>query len=144
LKLRLIFSTLCLALVAGTALAHHSFAMFDRDNQIVLTGKVDEFHWQNPHVYIHLEAPDSKGKKSVWIIECANPGILNRAGWKFNKVKKGDQLTLVVSPLRTGEPAALLHQIRFADGTILENGASAGPPKISIETGKPLQAGAAK
>jgi hypothetical protein len=137
-KFRLMLSTLCLALVAGTAAAHHSFAMFDRDNQIVLTGDVDEFHWQNPHVYIHLTAPDSTGSTRTWIIECANPGILNRAGWKFNKVKKGDHLTIVVSPLRTGEPAALLHQIRFADGEILENGASAGPPKISIDTGKPL------
>ena len=144
MKLRLLLSTLCLALAAGTAAAHHSFAMFDRDNQMVLTGQVTEFYWQNPHVYIHLQAPDAKGNSRVWIIECANPGILNRAGWKFNKVKKGDQLTLVVSPYRTGEPAALLHQIRFADGSILENGASAGPPRISIDTGKPLQASAAK
>lgn len=143
MKLRLMLSTLCLCLVAGTAAAHHSFAMFDRDNQIVLTGEVDEFHWQNPHVYIHLKALDSTGTTRVWIIECANPGILNRTGWKWNDVKKGDHLTLVVSPLRTGEPAALLHQIRFADGHILENGASAGPPKVSIEDGTPL-AGAAK
>jgi len=143
-KLRLLLASLCLTLAAGTAAAHHSFAMFDRDHQIVLSGKVTEFHWQNPHIYIHLQAPDAKGKQRVWIIECANPGILNRAGWKFNMVKKDDQLTLVVSPLRTGEPAALLHQIRFADGSILENGASAGPPKISIDTGKPLTAGAAQ
>jgi hypothetical protein len=141
---RQLVTTLCLALVASTAIAHHSFAMFDRDHQVVLTGKVTKYTWQNPHVYISLEAKDASGKARVWLIECANPGILNRAGWKFNMVKKDDQLTMVVSPLRSGEPAALLHQIKFANGTILENGPSAGPPKISIVDGKPLAAGAKK
>ncbi len=140
--MRLLLTTLCLALAAGTAVAHHSFAMFDRDHQILLSGKVTEFKWQNPHVYISLEATDAKGKTSEWLIECANPGILNRAGWKFNMVKKDDMLSIVVSPLRTGEPAALLHQIKLADGRIFENGGPAGPPKISIADGKPLPGGA--
>jgi hypothetical protein len=89
-KLRPLLATLCLALSAGFASAHHSFAMFDNDHQILLSGKVTEFTWQNPHVYIHLEAKDARGKTSVWTIECANPGILNRTGWKFNMIKKGD------------------------------------------------------
>ncbi|MBK9252876.1 MAG: hypothetical protein IPM70_13775 [Proteobacteria bacterium] len=49
-------------ILSGNALAHHSFAMFDNDKQIRLVGTVTEFRWQNPHVYIHLEAPDPKGK----------------------------------------------------------------------------------
>jgi len=136
--MRLLMTTLCLSLAAGTAIAHHSFAMFDRDHQILLTGKVDKFEWQNPHVYIHLQAKDSKGKVSDWLIECANPGILTRANWKFNVVKKDDEITVIISPLRTGEPAGLLHQIKLADGRILENGGPAGPPRISIVDGKPL------
>lgn len=143
MKLRLLLSSLCLALLGATAYAHHSFAMFDSDNQIRLSGTVDEFHWQNPHVYIHLKAPDSKGKMRVWTIECANPGILNRIGWKFNMVKKGDPLTVVVAPLRTGEAGALLKQIKLADGRVMGNGGPAGEPNISIEDGKPLK-GAAK
>ena len=62
----------------------------------------------------------------TWTIECANPGILNRAGWKFNLLKPGDKVTLIVSPLRNGEPAALLKQITLADGRKLSNGAAAG------------------
>ena len=47
-----------------------------------LSGKVTEFIWQNPHVYIHLEAKDAKGKTSVWTIECANPRLPRMAeGW---------------------------------------------------------------
>jgi len=143
-KSRLLLSTLCLALVAGTALAHHSFAMFDSDNQIRLSGTVTEFHWQNPHVYIHLKALDSTGKERVWNIECANPGILNRIGWKFNMIKKGDALTVVLAPYRTGEAAGLLKQVKLADGRVMGNGGPAGEPSISIEDGKPLKKEAAK
>jgi hypothetical protein len=133
---------LALSALSGMAVAHHSFAMFDSDHQLRLTGKVTDFTWQNPHVYIHLEAKDPKGKVKDWTIECANPGILNRTGWKFNMIKKNDPLTVVVAPLRTGEPGALLKQVKLADGRIFGNGGPAGPPNISIEDGKPLPAGA--
>jgi len=131
---------LALSVAAAAAVAHHSFAMFDSDHQIRLAGKVTEFTWQNPHVYIHLEARDPKGRIKDWTIECANPGILNRTGWKFNMIKKDDQLTVVVAPLRTGEPGALLKQVKLADGRIFGNGGPAGPPSISIEDGTPLPA----
>ncbi len=131
---------LTLAICAMPAIAHHSFAMYDSDHQVLLKGKVTEFFWQNPHVYIHLEAPDAKGKMREWTIECANPGILNRTGWKFNMIRKGDQISTVVAPYRTGEPGALLKQVKIADGSIFGNGGPAGTPNISIETGKPLPA----
>jgi hypothetical protein len=138
-KLRSLLAPVCLALLAGTVAAHHSFAIFDNDHQIRLEGTVTEFVWQNPHIYIHLEAKDPKGKMRHWTIECANPGILNRAGWKFNMIKKNDHLTVVVAPLRTGEAGALLKQVKLADGRVFENGGPAGPPNISIEDGKPLK-----
>lgn len=138
MKLRSLLLWSLLAAGGMTASAHHSFAMFDSENQIRLQGKVTEFRWQNPHIYIHLQAPDPKGKMRHWTIECANPGILNRLGWKFNMIKKDDQLTVVVAPLRTGEAGALLKQVKLADGRVFGNGAPAGPPNISIEDGKPL------
>ena len=118
---------------ASAAYAHHSFAMFDNENQIKLKGKVKDFQWQNPHVYIEIDGSDVYGKdKSTksWTIECANPGILNRIGWKFNMVKVGDEVTLIVAPLRSGEPGALLKQITLADGKVFTNGGPAGPANI--------------
>lgn len=121
-----------LLLLAGAAdaLAHHSFAMFDHDHQIKMTGSVKDFRWQNPHVYIELVAPDGKGEARTWTIECANPGILNRIGWKFNMIKADDKITVIVAPLRTGEPGALLKQVTLADGRKFGNGGPAGPPNI--------------
>jgi hypothetical protein len=116
--------------LAGPAAAHHSFAMFDNDHQIKLTGDVAKFTWQNPHVYIELDALTPEGAGKHWTIECANPGILNRVGWKWNMVKPGDKITVIVAPLRTGEPGALLKQITLPDGRKFSNGAPAGPALI--------------
>jgi hypothetical protein len=113
--------------------AHHSFAMFDNENQIKLEGTVTDFQWTNPHVYIELDATNVYSEdKSVkrWTIECANPGILNRIGWKFNMVKPGDKITIIVAPLRTGEPGALLKQLTLPDGRVFANGGPAGPALI--------------
>jgi hypothetical protein len=111
--------------------AHHSFAPYESNVQIKLSGVVTGFKWTNPHVYIELDAPDAKsGEMRHWLIEGASTSILNRAGWKFNMIKAGDRITVIVSPLRNGEPAALLKQITLADGRKFSNGAAAGPATI--------------
>lgn len=112
------------------ALSHHSFAMFDHDHQIKLTGTVSQFDWANPHVYIELDAADAAGVMKHYTIECANPGILDRVGWKFNMIKVGDKITTIIAPLRTGEPGGLLKQVTLSDGRKFSNGGPAGKPNI--------------
>jgi hypothetical protein len=112
-------------------MAHHSFAPYEATLQMKLSGVVTEFKWVNPHVYIEMDAADPKtGEKKHWLVECASTSILNRAGWRFNLLKPGDQITVIVSPLRTGEPGALLKQITLAGGKKLSNGAAAGRATI--------------
>jgi hypothetical protein len=113
-----------------TGHAHHSFAMFDHDNQLKMTGRVSRFQWTNPHVYITMEVLNDAGEMVSWTIECANPGILSRIGWTFNMIEAGDDITVIVGPLRTGEPGALLKQVTLADGTRMGNGGPAGLPNI--------------
>ena len=120
-------------LAPGILTAHHSFAPYERDLQIQLDGTVARFQWTNPHVYIELAAQDENGETSRWTIECANPGILNRVGWKWNMIKEGDAISVIVSPLRNGEAGALLKSVRLADGTIHSNGGPAGPATISFD-----------
>jgi len=112
------------------ALSHHSFAMFDHDHQIKLTGTVSQFEWSNPHVYIELDVVDAAGARKHYTIECANPGILDRVGWKFNMIKVGDTITTIIAPLRTGEPGGLLKQVTLSDGRKFSNGGPAGKPNI--------------
>jgi hypothetical protein len=127
-----------LLVIAGTvgpleAGAHHSFAPYEPELQITFTGKVTHYQWTNPHVYIEMDAPDESGEVRRWLIECANTTILNRVGWKWNMIQPGDEISVIVSPLRNGEPAALLKAVRLADGRTFSNGGPAGAATIPFE-----------
>jgi len=124
-----LFCVVALA-AAMPAPAHHSFAMFDHDHQVKLSGTVKQFQWTNPHVYIEMQAADANGAVKHYTIECASPGILDRVGWKFNMIKPGDKITAIIAPLRTGEPGGLLKQVTLADGRKFDNGAPAGKASI--------------
>ncbi len=138
-KLFHLLLTLCALAWSGLASAHHSFAMFDSGNQLHMTGVVTQFDWTNPHIYIEFDVTEA-GETKHWTIECANISILSRLGWKFNIMKAGDTITVIVAPLRNGQPGALLKQLMLADGSKWGNGAPAGPPSLDIETGEPLNA----
>jgi hypothetical protein len=118
---------------ATAATAHHSFAMFDSEHQIKITGQVSKFDWTNPHIYIFVSGGESGKEAKPWTIEGASPGILNRVGWKFNMIKPGDKITMVIAPLRSGESGGLLKEIKLQDGRILNNGGFAGPSSISLK-----------
>jgi hypothetical protein len=104
--------------------------MYDHDHQVKLAGTVSSFEWNNPHVYIELATGEGEGATRGYTIECASPGILNRVGWKFNMIKPGDKITVIIAPLKTGEPGGLLKQLTLADGRVFSNGAPAGKPNI--------------
>lgn len=115
------------------ARAHHSFAGYEPELQITFTGTVTHYQWTNPHVYIRMQGPGPEGEVREWLIECANPGILNRIGWSWNMIDVGDTISVIVAPLRNGDPGALLKAVRLADGTVHGNGGPAGPATIDFE-----------
>ena len=125
----LISRSLLLGVLAagGTPLlAHHSFSMFDQAAPITIAGVVSSVEWTNPHVYIELDLTEPVKGAKHWSIELGSPSILQRGGWKFNTVKKGDKVSAVVSPLKNGDPGSLLTRITLPDGRVLGNGGPAG------------------
>ena len=66
--------------VTGAAFAHQSFAMFDRDKEVVLTGVVHEFQWTNPHAFIEFDGANDKGPPERWSVEMNSPNNLVHAG----------------------------------------------------------------
>ena len=46
-------------------MAHHSFAMFDNENQIGIEGVVQEFKYTSPHTFILLEVKAQDGSITV-------------------------------------------------------------------------------
>ena len=51
-RLSVILISGTLIAMGGAAMAHHSFAMFDNENQIGLEGVVQEFKYTSPHTFI--------------------------------------------------------------------------------------------
>lgn len=106
-------------LTPAIGIAHHSPAVFDRTKEVKLTGTVKDFRWQNPHTWLEVDVPDGKGGVVTWGVEMTSPTYLIRAGWKNTSVKKGDTVTVVVNPVRTGEPAGIFISITLPDGQTL-------------------------
>ena len=77
-----------------------------------------------------LASSDEHGETKSYTVECASPGILNRVGWKFNMIKPGDKITVIIAPLKTGESGGLLKQVTLADGRVFSNGGPAGKANI--------------
>jgi hypothetical protein len=107
--------------LAGSAWAHHSFALFDHVNRITVTGTVAKFDWSNPHVYMYLDVPAGAAVKH-YTIECASPNVLTRVGWKWNDVKQGDKVTVLVNPFKSGELGGMLETATLSDGRTLSDG----------------------
>jgi hypothetical protein len=89
-------------LTASSALAHHSFAMFDQSTTVTLQGAVKDFRWTNPHVFIELLVKNENGADEEWSIEMTSPEHLSRAGWRPGTLKPGDKVTLNIHPMREG------------------------------------------
>ncbi|MGZ5983962.1 MAG: DUF6152 family protein [Caulobacteraceae bacterium] len=88
--------------LAAPATAHHAFAMFDTNREVMLEGTVKEFQWTNPHTWVQLLVKDSGGKEVEWSIEGSSPNNLARFGWTRNSLKSGDHVQAVVHPLKDG------------------------------------------
>lgn len=112
------------ALLASSAFAHHSFAMFDRNAQVEIEGVVKEFQFTNPHSWIQLMVtPANGGPPQEWAIEALSPNVLGRAGWKKNTLKSGDRVKVLINPLRDGNAGGNLLLVTLPDGTKLGGGA---------------------
>jgi hypothetical protein len=105
-----------LPLLAGSALAHHSFAMFDPDKTITKVGTVKELEWTNPHVWIHIMAPDDAGKPVEWSFEMQAVQQAMSGGWRPDIVKPGDKISIDFHPLRDGSRGGELLTATLADG----------------------------
>lgn len=104
-------------LFAGPALAHHSFAMFDADKTMELTGTVKEFQWTNPHSWLQVMVTDEKGTTAEWSLEMGAPGGLARSGWRPKTVVPGDKVTVSIHPLKDGSAGGQLLTVVLPNGT---------------------------
>jgi len=110
------FVGVALMMAAVSVAAHHSPVMFDRTATKTLVGTVVEFAWTNPHSSIQLDVPTASGGVERWGVELGSPQSLARNGWKSTILKPGETVTVVVNPLKSGEPGGIFVSMVLADG----------------------------
>lgn len=110
-----------MALLTGSsALAHHSFAMFDMDKDVTYKGVVVEYTWVNPHVHITVDIKPGPGVDpatvGTWDVEGGSTNIMGRQGWTRAILKPGQEMTFVGHPMRDGSKGVSLFYMIMPDG----------------------------
>jgi hypothetical protein len=119
---------LAVTIVAGFALttpatAHHSFAMFDADKTVTMTGTVKEFEWTNPHSWLRMMVVDqTTGQPVQWLLEMGSPAQQARFGMTADSLKPGDKVTVTMHPLKDGSRGGGLLTATLPNGKTVGNG----------------------
>jgi Family of unknown function (DUF6152) len=86
----------------GPAIAHHSQAMFDQSQEILLQGTVARFDWVNPHMYLYIDTVGPDGEHAV----IAGEGLaITQAlvdGLDRDALKPGTPIVMRANPNRGG------------------------------------------
>jgi hypothetical protein len=71
-----------------------------------------------------IDVKDEDGKVTEWIAETQSPLVTYPAGYRKNSFKPGDQVTVKIEPVKSGQPAGRIIAVLTADGTQLGDSAS--------------------
>ena len=100
--------------------AHHSVAIYDAENPLQLTGKVVEWQFTNPHVFILLSVEDDQGNEVTWNLEGSNTSLMLRRGWRPDTLVPGDEIMVRFNPLHSGAPGGNFREVFNPDGTAFD------------------------
>ena len=102
--------------VSGTALSHHSHAMFDHSRISSITGTVTEYSFRNPHVFLYVDVEEENGATVNYWIEMSNLPNMIRRGIGYKTFQPGDVITVSLWPLKDGRPGGNYITVVAADG----------------------------
>ena len=108
-----IYALAAIAPFAAPAFAHHSQAMFDTSQEILVKGTVERFDWVNPHMYliVKTEGPDGQAAlvegEGLAITQALVDGLHREA------LKPGTPVVMRANPNRGG----FGKQVRILDVT---------------------------
>jgi hypothetical protein len=105
---------------SGSALAHHSYAMFDGKRTLTVSGTVAKLEWANPHVFIWVYVPNPKASTGydLYAFENGSTNVLTRAGWSKSTFTPGEKITVEYWPLKDGRNGGHFNKATHADGRV--------------------------
>jgi len=113
---RLLTVLAALPLTASIAVAHHSFAMFDKTVEKVATGTVVRWQFNAPHSWLYMNIKGADGKETLWSFEGSAPPSLVTRGISGSTFEPGQTVTVSYCPLKDGRPGGGLGWARLANG----------------------------
>jgi hypothetical protein len=117
---KLLSAVLAGAVLSGTAAqAHHSFSMFDRETEIVKSGTVVRWAFNNPHSWLYVNVKEDDGTETLWSMEGSSPTSLITRGVTGSTFEPGDTVQFMLCPLKDGRPGGALGWAKLADGTFV-------------------------
>lgn len=109
-----------LAAAAAYALpvaAHHSFAIYDMEQNVEFEGVVETLKMRNPHMALTLETTAADGtKRIVNFVEGAPANMIVRLGLSPDDVAPGKSIKAIGAPRRDDPNAFFLKAIILPDG----------------------------
>ncbi|MBI2188397.1 MAG: hypothetical protein HYU37_14945 [Acidobacteria bacterium] len=106
--------------IAAPAWSHHSHAMFDHAKEVTVTGKVTEFVFRNPHVFLYVDVKSDNGEVLNYWLEMSNIPNMIKRGIVQTTFKPGDVVTIRLNPLKDGRLGGNYLTITAADGKTYE------------------------
>ena len=126
-------AAVALLLTASATLAHHSFAMFDKSVEKVVTGTVVRWEFNVPHSWLRMNVKNPDGTETLWSFEGSAPPALLQRGITGSTFEPGNVVTMSYCPLRDGRPGGGLGWARLANGTFVnpaDGGCNGSPQAI--------------
>lgn len=106
--------------VSTPVVAHHGNASFDAGKRLELAGSVTEWIWANPHCWLKFDVKDQKSGKVVnWVVETSNSADMVERGWSKRSFKAGDQVTVTLEPVKSGQPVGRVISVLLPNGKTL-------------------------
>jgi hypothetical protein len=100
------------------ASAHHSWARYDGDNVITVTGNLTSIEWASPHVVAHFTVAAEGAEPVAWTMEMDPPTLLSRYGLRHDTLKPGMAVKLTGVRAKSGAPMMRAVTIEAEDGTV--------------------------
>jgi hypothetical protein len=109
---------LVVAAAALPAAAHHSFAIYDMQQNVEFHGVVDTVKFRNPHIAMTLKVTDTSGQERIVnFVEGAPANMLARLGLRPEMIPPGTEVTAIGAPRNDDPDAWFLKAIVLPDGT---------------------------